>query len=84
MEAIINKTSYVEDSLFLEMSCGKKSAQIYFCTSYVSVTCLNASHKVWRGTGKTFNDIFEAIAGYKSIEMKTMLRTAAKEYAFIN
>lgn len=39
----------------------------------VDVMVKNASHKAWRGTGKTYRNFDEAKAAYKSSEMQAMI-----------
>jgi len=39
----------------------------------VRVLCHNASHKAWRGSGRGFDSISDALAAYKKPEMKAMI-----------
>ena len=45
--------------------------------SHVRVIVQNASHRAWRGVGKRFNTLAEAIANYKSGAVKAMLESLA-------
>ena len=70
---IENETSY------FEMTSGKRSAHINYNrkTNCVNIVCKNASHSVWRGSGKYFwGGWDEAIKGYKSAEMQAMIVAA--------
>lgn len=42
----------------------------------VNVCKKNAAHRVWKGCGKFFSSAGEALAGYKSPEMRTIIRVA--------
>lgn len=42
----------------------------------INVCQKNAAHRVWRGCGKFFSSAEEAIAGYKSGEMKAIIQLA--------
>lgn len=41
----------------------------------VRVIVKNASHRVWRGAGKRFDTMDEAIANYRSAAVRSMLET---------
>lgn len=45
-------------------------------SNYVNVTVKNASHKAYRGMGKDFKDINQAVANYKSPRIKAMIKQA--------
>lgn len=79
MDILITNQSTSDHGLFFEATCGKKSAFVSFGKSSgtgLNVCCQNASHRVWRGSGKWFRDINEAKAAYKSSEMKAILDAA--------
>jgi DNA-binding protein H-NS len=60
----------------VELSSEKQSISVLSVSgnhSYVNVTVNNASHKVWRGAGKVFGSIEDAISNYKSADVKAML-----------
>jgi len=70
-----------QDFLFVEAKVGKVSGWVSMTSKHVTVCCKNASHAVWRGSGKTFHGdlsatIPEALAAYKSAEMKLIVETA--------
>ena len=44
----------------------------------VNVLNENASHRAYRGMGKTFHNIVEALNNYKSSEMKAILQYVAE------
>ena len=74
MEILITDTSCSQYSSSVEMTNGKQ--KVYISKSSLgSVTILNmnASHKAWRGVGRTFWSFEDAIAAYKSEFMKTAI-----------
>lgn len=81
MIELVEKTES-ESGFCLELTCGKKSAVVGIWKSgIVTVCCLNAAHRAWRGLGKTFSSVEEALENYRSSEMKSMIRAAANEDA---
>lgn len=76
METTITRTSKTEFSTHVEASCGKVTAYVGIGKNGVSVCAYNAAHKTWRGMGRTFRTVAEAIDGYKSAEMKAIIRAA--------
>jgi hypothetical protein len=60
----------------LRLHAEKKSASVYIGSSYINVLCKNASHRAWGGLGKTFQTAEEAVAGYKTSEMKAIIQSA--------
>ena len=72
-EAVVNKIAIPETGLYAEASCGKVKALVCIHDNHVRVICCNASHSAWRGMGRVFPSIAEAIAGYKSQEMKSII-----------
>ena len=66
----------------VEATSGKTSATVSIFRGEMShmgvqVICKNASHKCWRGFGKFFSDVNEALSNYKSSEMKAIINAAA-------
>lgn len=58
-------------------TAGKVSAYVGKYGAYmINVTAQNASHKVWRGSGRIFSSWENAAAAYKSAEMKAIIATA--------
>lgn len=64
---------------YFEATCGKTSAYVWFSNSFgtVSVCCNNASHRAWGKLGRSFKSVEEALAAYKSPEMKAIIQAAA-------
>jgi len=71
------KTIEGQEYRYLELATEKVSAFVTFMPWGVQVCCKNSSHKVWRGAGRLFNSIQDAIEGYKSADMRSILTTAA-------
>lgn len=79
MQVIITRAEAIQTGKYFEADCGKTSAHIYISNAgYINVCCKNASHKVWKANGRYFRTFDEALAGYKSAEMKAII-TAAME-----
>lgn len=82
MNILVIEAVEFESSKSIELQTEKKSALIYFAGSYLQVVCQNAAHRVWGGAGRVFHggDAWEqAVAAYKSPEMKAMIRFAKFE-----
>ena len=45
---------------------------------YVNVLNENAAHRAYRGMGKTFDNMVQALNAYKSAEMKSILQYVAE------
>lgn len=66
---------------YFTLECGTKSAYVGFNTmGYVTVCCNNAAHKCWRGAGKSFRCLEDALRAYKSGEMRAMIAAAYAAY----
>jgi DNA-binding protein H-NS len=76
MQIQITTANKTQDYFFFEATCGKKSASVYISDTFINVICKNASHRAWRGVGKTFQTEEEAMEGYKSSEMKAIIQAA--------
>lgn len=64
-----------ENGHYIEAACGKTTALVgRSAAGYISVVCKNASHRVWRGLGRTFGSVEEAVESYKKPEMKAIIR----------
>jgi len=83
---ILENTKDGEWSYCFEATVGKKSGWVsYWQSEYsksVTVCCKNASHKVWRGTGKTYfgDNCFDAAKqACKSVEMRSIVEEAQRQ-----
>lgn len=78
MNIIITNFEENENYKSYEAICGKKEAHVYISkkSNYINVTCKNASHRVWRGGGRNFETLQNAIEAYKSAEMKSIIEYA--------
>lgn len=77
MDVIITRHERTADSHLFELNCGKQSAHVWVSPLHVMVCNLNASHRVWGGLGKRFDNIEHAFTGYKSAAMRAMLQAVA-------
>lgn len=76
MQVLITRNDTVENGQYLEATCGKTSAHVYLSKAgYINVCCKNASHKAWKASGRYFLNIDDALAAYKSAEMKAIIGT---------
>lgn len=85
MSVLVEKETGTDNLFTLDMSSGKKSAFVAFSgrSGMITVICMNASHRAYKGMGKTVRTWEEAKSLYKSAEMKAMIdyaETAAKEW----
>lgn len=69
------------DYLFLEMQEGKTHVTVTVAPDHVNVCSHNASNRAWRGTGRRFETVEAAIAGYKTESIKEMIRLAVRTKA---
>ena len=77
MQVIITHSQTVSSGKYFEADCGKTSAQVYISKfGFIQVCCNNASHKAWKASGRHFRTFDEALAGYKSAEMKAIINAA--------
>jgi UDP-N-acetylmuramyl pentapeptide synthase len=76
MNVQITLTSREKDFFYFQATCGKKSAFVSICPRWITVCCQNAAHQVWRKCGRTFETIAEAVAAYKSPEMRAIIQAA--------
>jgi hypothetical protein len=60
--------------LYAQAECGKTSAFISINEWEFRVICKNASHRVWRGSGKGFSNFSEALKNYKKPAMKAIIQ----------
>lgn len=67
--------------LHATLSSGKRRATVSVCRSevygnYIRVIVQNDSHLTWKGMGKSFRTLPEALAAYKSASIRSMIETA--------
>lgn len=76
MTIVINEQSRTENRINFELTIGKKTAFVgySFALRSVDVCVYNASHRAWKGCGRTFWSFEEAFAAYKSSEVKAMIQ----------
>lgn len=81
MDLIITHSDFMgENGYFFQATCGKREAYVSFCASgHLTVCCRNAAHKVFKGPGKTFLSLDEAIGGYKSSEMRSIILAGVRK-----
>lgn len=77
-QVLITKHEVTEAGKLVQLSCGKTSAEIWIGKDHMFVCCKNASHRVWRGLGKRFDTVAQALDAYKSSAMKSMIQAAVE------
>jgi hypothetical protein len=76
MNVQITETLKGQHGFYVTATCGKTSAMVAIHSDHVQVICQNAAHKVWRGAGKFFPNAVDALANYRSSEMKAIIQSA--------
>lgn len=71
--ATVTEIRFTDCGIYAAATCGKKSATVCIRDHGVQVVCHNAAHKVWGKFGRHFANIAEAIAAYKSPQMKAII-----------
>ena len=66
------------DYFSMVANAGKNDVAVLVAPTYINVRVLNASAKAWRGTGKCFDTAEEAIANYKSSDVKAVIAHAVE------
>lgn len=60
---------------------GKKRLELVVSENYINVVVHNASHRAWRGMGKFYANLQEALEGYQSAAYRQMIEAG---YSAIN
>lgn len=77
MDVMILEQSEGNNVKYFTLKAGNKEAFIaVHQDGTMQVCCKNASHSVWKGAGRIFDDKATALASYKSTEMRTMIEAA--------
>ena len=77
MDILVEEKVDTEHGTYITASTGKKSAFITVSKDgSLQVCCKNASHKAWNGFGRYFENIEDALDGYKSGDMKSLIQMA--------
>jgi hypothetical protein len=64
---------------FAELACGNHAIIVTVGPkATIGVSVQNASHRAWRGSGKNFQSLDEALVYYKTAAIGAMLRTAVE------
>ncbi len=79
MQIQVESVSRNEHGLYVTASCGKVSASVGISRFGVQVCCHNAANRAWRGLGRRFETIADAIAGYRSEAMRSIIETALRQ-----
>ncbi len=64
--------------LSIGATVGKVSGVVCIGPHGVDVLCCNAAHRAWRGGGRFFGSISDALGAYKSPEMRAIIQEADK------
>jgi hypothetical protein len=79
MQVQITNHTEDENGIAFAATCGNKSAEIWVSkvSHAIYVCCINASHKAYKGVGRRFCSIEDALEAYKSPEMKAIISAAS-------
>ena len=78
MNIAITKYTAGSDAAYVHAECGRRAACVgIYDNGAVNVVCCNAAHRVWRGGGRQFDTLADAVAGYKSAGMRSIIQAAA-------
>ena len=80
MDVAITSFSRTEFGVYAEATCRNTSAYVSQNAWEVRVICRNATHEVWRGSGRAFKTFEEATAAYKKPEMKAIIQAVKRYY----
>lgn len=69
----ITVLNFTETGLYAQATCGKISACVCITDAEVRVIVQNSAHKVWRKSGRGFDNVAEALAAYKSPSVKAII-----------
>jgi hypothetical protein len=78
LQAKIESVSYADTGIYITASCGKVSAFVGISDFEVRVICQNSSHDTFRGSGRGFDSIADALAAYRSPQMQAIIAAADK------
>lgn len=81
MQATVTEINITDTGIYANATCGKVSACVCINDYQVRVICQNAAHKVWRGAGRAFATVAEALAAYKTPEMKAIIAAVDRRNA---
>lgn len=88
MNILINNQSVSESNgttyFSFDAAIENKSVAIMIVSgksNYVNIRVKNASHKAWKGTGKDFATINEAVNNYKDGKIKAIILAASDIFA---
>lgn len=72
----IIESSKAANVTYFRAQCGNRSAHVAIYKHGIQVVNENAAHRVWRGSGRLFRTVDEALAGFKTGEMKAIIQAA--------
>ena len=83
MQATVTEINITDTGIYANAFCGNVSACVVIAADHVRVISQNAAHthKPWRGAGRAFATVAEAIAAYKSQEMKAIIAAVDRRNA---
>ena len=61
---------------FVTAECGKHRATVLVAPNYINVSVQNAAHRAWKGMGKTFATVEQALANYRSAPIRAIIEAA--------
>lgn len=74
MQVSLDEVIVNDSGIYATATCEKVSACVCINSWETRVICQNAMHKAWRSSGRGFKTSDDALAAYKSPEMKAIIR----------
>jgi hypothetical protein len=75
-EVLITDSLVSEHGKYITGACGNITAMVGITRFGIQVICQNAAHRCWRGSGRKFRTIAEAVEAYRKPEMKAIIHAA--------
>jgi hypothetical protein len=78
---VTNQVAFGNAYTYVDMTCEKHSALVVIVrgsSNYIRVVVQNASNRAWRGMGKQFDNVAEALAKYKTSAIRSMIEHAVE------
>jgi hypothetical protein len=82
MTTILTSKETSDHSTYLEFVCDKTTVHVSVMTcGLIRVIVQNASHRVFKGSGRVFRNFADAVTAYKSEAVRSIINAAQAEVA---
>lgn len=81
MELAITEAKQIENHSYIVITNGKQTVQVFRggISGMINIINRNASHRVWRGSGKSFQTFADARKAYRSEFMRSAIDLAESQ-----